>query len=247
MFKHYLTSAWRHLLQPTLTTSINELRYCAMNKSTRIMLAALLALASAPSTANTANIDAELQALTRSFDAARYDVPSGDARMKAMEAVRLQAAALETKYPKRAEPLLWQAWALDTQAYIDQSFSALTWIKQARKKLEAAIAIDPTVDGADAYALLGGLYAQIPGFPISFGNTKKGQEYLLKALAINPTGAQANLGYARYHRKMGAHAEVVKYASAVLRAPPRPGREKADADLRAQAEEMIAQAKAQLK
>jgi hypothetical protein len=45
---------------------------------------------------------------------------------------------------------------------------------------------------------------------------------------------------------MGDHAGVIKYASAVLSAPPRPEREKADADLRAQAEAMIAQSKAQL-
>jgi tetratricopeptide (TPR) repeat protein len=173
-----------------------------------------------------------------------YNVPV-DARTKAMETVRLHAVALEAKYPQRAEPLLWQAWALNEQAEIDRSFSSLSILKQARKKLEAAIAIDPAVNGADAYSLLGGLYAQLPGFPISYGSEKKGREYLLKALAINPTGAQANLCYARYHRKVGNTAEVIKYASAVLSAPPRPEREKADADLRAQAEAIITQAKAQ--
>jgi tetratricopeptide (TPR) repeat protein len=196
--------------------------------------------------ADTTSIDAELLALTRAFDAARYDLPSGDARVNALETVRLHAAALEAKYPKRAEPLVWQAWALDEQAEVDRSFSSLSLLKQARKKLEAAIAIDPTVNGADAYALLGGLYAQLPGFPISYGSEKKGREYLLKALAINPTGAQPNLGYARYHLKIGDYAGVIRYASVALTAPPRLGREKADADLRAKAETMIANAKAAL-
>jgi tetratricopeptide (TPR) repeat protein len=210
----------------------------------RILVTTLYALAFSATATNAANIDSELQAIIRELDAAKYGVGNGAARIKAFEEVRLKAAALEAKYPKRAEPMVWQAWALEGQADIDRSFSSLSRLKQARRKLEAAIEIDPAANDGDAYALLGGLYAQIPGFPISFGNTKKGQEHLLKALAINPTGAVPNLGYARYHMKMGNPDQVIKYATVVLTAPPRPGREKADADLRSQAEALITNANA---
>jgi tetratricopeptide (TPR) repeat protein len=218
-----------------------------MKTTQRLILCFLTAFMWLPSFADTTGIDAELQSLTHEFDAARFEIPSGEARVKALEAVRQHAAALWTRYPQRAEPLVWQAWALNEQADAVRSFSSLGLLKQARKKLEAAIAIDPNVCGADAYALLGGLYAQLPGFPISFGNEKTGRDLLLKALTINPTGIHPNMGYARYLFKIDDSAGAVKYATAALHAPPRPGRDKADAHLHAQAEELIEKSKAKLR
>jgi hypothetical protein len=110
--------------------------------------------------------------------------------------------------------------------------------------LEAAIVLAPEACGADAYALLGGLYAQLPGFPISFGNEDAGRRHLLKALAMNPTGALPNLAYACFLLKVGQFDSALSYANAALRAPPRLGREKADANLRAQAEDLIAKSNA---
>jgi tetratricopeptide (TPR) repeat protein len=215
-----------------------------MNPTMRIITSLVLGLMWLHSLAGASSVEDELSKLPLEFDSAKYEAANDDARLKALETVRQHAAALEIKYPKRPEPLVWHAWVLNEQAEMARNFGALGLLKQARKKLEAAIAMEPEACGADAYALLGGLYAQLPGFPISFGNETTGRRHLLKALAMNPAGGLPNLAYARYLSKVSDFDGARQYAKAALDAPPRLSREKADANLRAQAEALIAKSSA---
>jgi Tfp pilus assembly protein PilF len=99
---------------------------------------------------------------------------------------------------------------------------------------------DPTVYGAASYATLGGLYADadVPGFRSS--SRKKARLYLDKALALDPQGAPQNLSLGWLSFKENDRAAALRLATAASNAPARPGREKADADLRARATALIA-------
>jgi tetratricopeptide (TPR) repeat protein len=132
------------------------------------------------------------------------------------------------------------------QAEQSGAAGSLGLVKQARKTLEAAVAINPNLYAVDAFSTLGGVYANVPGFPLAFGDKKKAAAYFQKALAINPSSLGANLGYARLLLKLGDYAAALKQATAALNAPPRPGREQADKAERKNAEILIAAAKQQL-
>ena len=69
----------------------------------------------------------------------------------------------------------------------------LALAKSARGMLEHAEKINPAALGdGSVYTSLGSLYAQVPGFPIGFGDPGKARAYLAKALAANPRGVDPN-------------------------------------------------------
>ena len=92
---------------------------------------------------------------------------------------------LVESYPDRAEPKIWLAIALSTDAGINGGLSALGEVKEARRLLESAEKIDPAALDGSIYTSLGSLYYQVPGWPIGFGNDDKAEAYLKQALAIN--------------------------------------------------------------
>jgi hypothetical protein len=57
------------------------------------------------------------------------------------------------------------------------------------------MAIDPRALQGSAYTSLGSLYYQVPGWPIGFGDDKRAEAMLLKALEINPDGIDPNYFY----------------------------------------------------
>jgi len=212
-----------------------------MRTRTRIVASLLVALVY--STAIAADLDQELAAIIRDYDSANYDSPNDDVKAKAFEAVAKRAESLAKQFPGRAEPLVWQGQAQASQSAFERS---LGLAKQARKTLEAAVAITPNQYAIEAYSTLGSMYANIPGFPISFGDKKKARALYEKALAINSESAGANLGYANLLFKTDDYAGAIKHATVALNAPPRPGRDKANKAARASAEGLIAKAKKEM-
>ena len=65
------------------------------------------------------------------------------------------------------------------------------------------MAIDPKALDGSAYASLGSLFYQVPGWPIGFGDDKKAAESALDRLIglIRPVGAAAGVAAAIYHIK----------------------------------------------
>ncbi len=215
-----------------------------MNITRQFIAPMLVALTLSPAFAIAATLDQELAALARESDTAKFDTPDGDQRAKAFVAVQLHAAILDKQYPRSAEPLVWQAWALIDQSMVLRDFSSLGLLKQARQKLEAALAIDPNHAGANS--TLGSLYFNVPKWPLSFGDRKKGRAYLLKSLAIDPTSGWQNLDYAKCLFKDEDYSGAVKYATITLQSPMRAG-SKRDASLHAEAEALIVKAKEKLR
>lgn len=213
------------------------------------LAACLLALSLTSSAALAAEpLDGRLDGLARGWAHVNYEVR--DKAAQAAEAERLagQAEALARQYPNRAEPLVWEAIALATEAGAKGGLGGLALAKSARDLLQKAERINPAALGdGSVYTTLGSLYAQVPGFPIGFGDPNRARAYLAKALAANPNGIDPNFFQGDFLLRQGDAAGAVKALNRALAAPPRPGRELADRGRRAEATALLAKARQKLK
>jgi tetratricopeptide (TPR) repeat protein len=148
-------------------------------------------------------LDNELAAIQAAWAVANYQTPDGGAKVKAFEVLSKRAQALVEAYPSRPEPLIWQGIVLSTYAGAKGGLGALSFAKQSRNALEAAMKLDPQALQGSAYTSLGTLYYKVPGFPIGFGNKSKAREYLQHALAINPEGVDPNFFYGEFRFEQG--------------------------------------------
>ncbi len=88
--------------------------------------------------------------------------------------------------------------------------------------------IDGQALNGSAYTSLGTLYFKVPGWPAGFGNNKKAEALLKKALAINPGGIDSNYFYGDYLIDRKRYADAERYLRAAIAAKPRPDRPVAD-------------------
>ena len=199
-----------------------------------------LAIATSAYASNDPQADARFAGLGAAWAHLNYEVP--DKRQEAVEASKLaaQADALAWRYPKRAEPLVWQALVVLSEADARHDISSLALAKTARHLLEHAARLDPqALSDGTIYANLGSLYAQLPGFPLSFGDQGKARAYLEKAVAANPDGLDANYFYGEFLVRQENYAQGVKVLERALAAPARPGLEVADRGRKAEAAELL--------
>ncbi|WP_417565172.1 tetratricopeptide repeat protein [Marinobacter sp.] len=185
-----------------------------------------------------ADLETELADIQQRWAEIQYQLPENQ-QEKAFEGLATEAEAFVARYPDRAEPLIWQGIVLSTYAGAKGGLGALGLVKDARKSLEAALAIDDgSLDGS-AYTSLGSLYYQVPGWPLGFGDDDKARSYLRKALAINPDGIDANYFFGDFLLEQGETERAKTYLRKVLQAPGRPGRDLADAGRRKEAKERL--------
>jgi tetratricopeptide (TPR) repeat protein len=202
----------------------------------------LIALFALHSVSAMAGISPELLALSESWAKIKYQLPENQ-RVKALELLNEQARVLVASHPGEAEPLVWQAIILSTTAGEKGGLGALSLVKQAKKLLERAEAIDPEVLQGSVYTSLGSLYYQVPGWPIGFGDDDKAERYLKKALAVNPDGIDPNYFYGDFLLQEKAYKEAAAAFERALAAPPREDRPVADAGRRAEIEAAMARLK----
>ncbi len=144
-------------------------------------------------------------------------------------------AELTKRFPKAAEPIIWHAIAISTNAAFEQPFKALESIETAKKLLESAIKKDPrALDGA-AQVTLGTLYYMTPGWPISFGSNDKAEHLLKQALSINPNSIDSNYFYADYLLSKDKVKEAQNYFKKAINAPVRKHQRYADEQLQHEA------------
>jgi tetratricopeptide (TPR) repeat protein len=202
----------------------------------------IAALALAPcASAEPTGLEARIDSLAHDWAHANFEIP--DKAAQALEASRVAegAAAVSRQYPGHAEPLVWQAIALATEAGAKGGLGGLALAKQARALLEEAEKINPSALGdGSVYTSLGSLYAQVPGFPLGFGDVKKARAYLQKALAANPNGVDPNYFWGDFLMRQGDYAGSARALEKAISAPPRPGRDVADHGRRQQAQALLA-------
>lgn len=191
-----------------------------------VQLLFCIAIATASVTAQ-AGLEDDLLVIQQRWAKVNYDTPK-DGQEKAFETLTQAAHKLVDSYPERAEPLVWLAIITSSDAGATGGLGALGKVKEARKLLEQAEQIDATVLDGSVYTSLGSLYYQVPGWPIGFGNDDKAEQYLRKALAINPDGIDPNYFYGDFMLEEGKPAEAVDYLEKAQAAAPRPDRPLAD-------------------
>ena len=155
-------------------------------------------------------------------------------------------AKLRDQFPTDVRLLVWQGIVLSTQAGARGGLGALSLCKQARSAFEQAISLDAQALDGSAYTSLGSLYYQVPGWPIGFGDDDKAKELLLKGLAVNPQGIDANYFYADFLFDQGDYRGAELALEKVLSAAPRPGREVADEGRRHEAQSLLAKVRHKL-
>lgn len=208
-------------------------------------LAAVVALApTAAALAQSADLAGRVDALAHRWDHVNYEVRGADKAEQAA-ALAAQADAVARQFPGRAEPLVWKAIALSTEAGAKGGLGGLALAKEAKATLEQAEKLNPAALGdGSVYTSLGSLYYQVPGFPVGFGDKAKAQAYLRKALAQNPNGLDPNYFYGDFLFHQGQYAEAERALQKALAAPPRPGREISDRGRRAEVAALLAQVRA---
>jgi tetratricopeptide (TPR) repeat protein len=171
-----------------------------------------------------------------------YQIPE-DQQDAAFPPLEEQADALIKQYPDRAEPLVWKAIVLGTHAGAKGGLSALSMVREARDLLEQAEKIDPNALNGSIYTTLGSLYYQVPGWPLGYGDDKKAEVFLKKALAINPTGMDANYFYGDFLYRKGHYLEALSVLEKAMHAPDRVDRPLADEGRRKEIQAVIAKIK----
>jgi tetratricopeptide (TPR) repeat protein len=214
----------------------NVLRLLVATFATAGILAAASAFA--------ASVDDAVAQLARDWADIKYKAPANEQAAK-YEALANRAHEVSAQYPDRAEPLVWEGIIVSSFAGAKGGLGALNLAKQAKALYENSLQIDPSALDGSAYNSLGVLYYKVPGWPLGFGDKPKAQELLQKALAINPKGIDPNFFYGEFLVETGKPAEAVAYLERAVNAPPRPGREVADAGRRAEATELLRKARGQ--
>lgn len=180
----------------------------------------------------------ELLELQHSWAKAKYDTAE-DKQEAAFAELGKRAGNLAVQYPDRAEPLVWQAIILSTEAGSTGGLGALGLVKQARGLLLEAEKINSEVLQGSVYTSLGSLYYQVPGWPIGFGDDEKAEKYLQQALSINPDGMDPNFFYADFLFEQGRYEEAMVYIKRTLDAPQREQRPLADEGRRKEADALM--------
>ena len=176
----------------------------------------------------------------------KYKMPQEE-RAAAFEALAHKAEEVSAKNTGRAEPLVWEAIILSSEAGERGGLGALSLVKKARGLLEQAEKIQPDALHGSIYTSLGSLYYQVPGWPVGFGDDDKARSYLQKALAVNPNGIDPNYFYGDFLMEQKDYQGAVKAFEKALAAPPRPTRQVADAGRRSEIQAALARAREKLR
>ena len=177
----------------------------------------------------------------------KYQIADKEAQLAAIEKLEAQAAQVSAANPTRAEPKIWEAIILSTDAGITKGISALPKVEKAKELLETSEKIDPKALNGSAHTSLGSLYYQVPGWPVGFGDDKKAEEHLKMGLQINPDGIDPNYFYGDFLLLDNRAEEAKTYLNRALKAPDREGRKLADAGRRQEVKAALAKAEETLK
>lgn len=202
-------------------------------------------LLSLPSFALTTGGEESLKQLQSRWAEINYQLPEAQ-REAAFERLAGEAEAALRAEPQAPELLIWRGIILSTWAGAKGGLGALDLVKQARGQFEQSIKLDPKALDGSAYTSLGSLYYQVPGWPLGFGDDARAEQMLKQALTLNPNGIDPNYFYGDFLFREKRYAEAEKALQKALAAPPRPGREVADAGRRKEVQGLLEKTRAKL-
>lgn len=175
-----------------------------------------------------ADINDEVTKLQHRWAEVNYQLQE-KAQLSAFEALVSDAEKVVSAYPNSAAGWIWSGIIKSTYAGAKGGLGALSLAKESKADLERALEIEPEALNGSAYTSLGTLYFNVPGWPIGFGNDKKAEELLLKAIDLNPNGIDSNYFFGDYLIQEKRYQDAKTYLLKAKNAPPRPNRPLADA------------------
>lgn len=187
----------------------------------------LIALALLPSLVFASQDETLIRPLQEQWAEIKYRLPEKQ-QAERFHALAQKARQLADNHPGRPEPLIWEGIALSSEAGARGGLGALSLADAAKERLEAALRLDERALGGSALTSLGTLLYKVPGWPIGFGDKKRAEALLKKALTLNPTGIDAHFFYGEFLHERERYREAIRHLEAALGAPARPGRELAD-------------------
>lgn len=177
----------------------------------------------------------EVGVLQQEWEFANFRINDEKEKVRVMEKLVSRARLAADKTPGEAEVLVWKGIILSTFAGVKGGLGALSLVKEARQAFEQALMLDENVMQGAAHTSLGSLYYQVPGWPLSFGDSKKAEMHLQAGLRIAPDNIDALYFYSDFLASESRMPEAKRYMEKVLSAPARPGRELTDLDRREKA------------
>ena len=175
------------------------------------------------------NIPTTVKEMRTALDVINFEIKDNDARIKRLAELLPHSEALARKNSDNAGFQMMAGFYNAQYAGYTGGIGALKYAKAARRLLEKSTALDPTLYGSSAHSVLATLYAQVPGWPIGFGDKKKALKNYQAALRLSPTAFDSNYTYAEYLFSQKKYAEAKTYLQKAAMAPARPDRPKADA------------------
>lgn len=188
----------------------------------------------------------EALALEDQWALTKYEMTDKAQRLQNVQALHLEAESLVSRYPDRAEPLVWRALIFILEGEVHSSGASLRPLRAARSVLEAAAKIDSTVMNGAVHTNLGSLYYEVPGWPIAFGDNDKAEEHLRIALVFDPDGREANYFFGDFLLQRRRAREALPYLEKALNVPIRAEHARADKGRHGEVLSAYEKAKAQL-
>lgn len=201
-------------------------------------LAALLGAAILAAGPAFAGVDEDVARLQHEWERVKYQTAPAS-QEKEFERLAADADAAVSRYPDRAEPLIWHGIIVASHAGAKGGIGALSLAKNAKRDFEQALQINSAALGGSAYTSLGSLYYQVPGWPIGFGDDRKALEFLKRGLAINPDGIDPNFFHGDFLFRTGDLDNAERALRKALQAPPRAGRKLADEGRRKEISQLL--------
>lgn len=189
-----------------------------------------------------------LRPLRERWSEVKYGLPEKD-RADQFHALALQAREAAEANPYLAEPLVWEGKALAAEAEARGGVLAYWLAKQARDSLEESLKLDEGALHASAYTTLATLHGRGLLWPFGLGkkNAQRAEKYFRRALALDPQGIDPNFHYGEYLLGLYRLGEARACLERALKAPPRPGRERADDARREEIRALLAKIEKDLK
>jgi len=164
----------------------------------------------------------------------KYQLPAGQ-REEAYARLNAIARRMRMAHPDDVSLWTWEAIILANEAGEKHSLASVQMIKRTKHLIEKSLSLAPDAENSLAYAFLGNLYHEMPGWPIGFGNDARAEYYLRKALAIRPDGLDENYFMGSYLRDKKRFSGAISHLRKAIDALPRPGMEVADTRRKADA------------
>jgi len=173
-------------------------------------------------TAQADEVDDAVLGLQHQWARANYAVPEAQ-KEDVFKSLVENATALTAKYPKRAEPKIWEAIIragyAGAMGGMSSLFNAMPQMKKGRDLLLAAEKIDPQAMHGSIYTTLGSFYYMVPGGFIGFGDDDKALQYLNKAIALAPEDMDANYFMGDYWLEQKQYNNALPYFEKVIALP----------------------------